>query len=227
MACQIAVHNIKRMEQSLQSGAACWRSVTPIRVNWQSQRMQMFWHVTPVSASRSGLNIILDSSPTYMTYQCQSYDFSFLGPAAWHCADHRARDFAWWRSWPETLPVHHREGVFLPSMCACLCVTSFLHCASFIETQKHPTTCGSQVLAAVYKAMSDHHVYLEGTLLKPNMVTPGHSCSIKYSPEDVAMATVTALRRSVPPAVAGKSKAVTSGEYLTQIFMKSAPTVWM
>uniref|UniRef100_A0A667YPS5 Fructose-bisphosphate aldolase n=1 Tax=Myripristis murdjan TaxID=586833 RepID=A0A667YPS5_9TELE len=60
-----------------------------------------------------------------------------------------------------------------------------------------------QVLAAVYKAMSDHHVYLEGTLLKPNMVTPGHSCPTKYSPEEVAMATVTALRRTVPPAVTG------------------------
>ncbi|XP_034024786.1 fructose-bisphosphate aldolase C-A [Thalassophryne amazonica] len=60
-----------------------------------------------------------------------------------------------------------------------------------------------KVLAAVYKAMSDHHVYLEGTLLKPNMVTPGHSCSTKYSPEEVAMATVNALRRTVPPAVTG------------------------
>ena len=60
-----------------------------------------------------------------------------------------------------------------------------------------------KVLAAVYKAMSDHHVYLEGTLLKPNMVTPGHACSTKYSPEEVAMATVTALRRAVPPAVTG------------------------
>ena len=26
------------------------------------------------------------------------------------------------------------------------------------------------VLAAVYKALNDHHVFLEGTLLKPNMV---------------------------------------------------------
>uniref|UniRef100_A0A8C9UZS8 Fructose-bisphosphate aldolase n=1 Tax=Scleropages formosus TaxID=113540 RepID=A0A8C9UZS8_SCLFO len=60
-----------------------------------------------------------------------------------------------------------------------------------------------KVLAAVYKALSDHHVYLEGTLLKPNMVTPGHSCPIKYSPEEIAMATVTALRRTVPPAIAG------------------------
>lgn len=55
----------------------------------------------------------------------------------------------------------------------------------------------------MHKALSDHHVYLEGTLLKPNMVTPGHACPIKYSPEEVAMATVTALRRTVPPAVPG------------------------
>lgn len=59
------------------------------------------------------------------------------------------------------------------------------------------------VLAAVYKALNDHHVYLEGTLLKPNMVTAGQSCKIKYTPEDVARATVTALQRTVPPAVAG------------------------
>lgn len=61
-----------------------------------------------------------------------------------------------------------------------------------------------QVLAAVYKALSDHHVYLEGTLLKPNMVTPGHSCTKKFTPQEVAMATVTALRRSVPAAVPGE-----------------------
>uniref|UniRef100_H3AKA5 Fructose-bisphosphate aldolase n=1 Tax=Latimeria chalumnae TaxID=7897 RepID=H3AKA5_LATCH len=60
-----------------------------------------------------------------------------------------------------------------------------------------------KVLAAVYKALSDHHVYLEGTLLKPNMVTPGHACPTKYTPEEIAMATVTALRRTVPPAIAG------------------------
>ncbi|XP_055382929.1 fructose-bisphosphate aldolase isoform X1 [Condylostylus longicornis] len=59
------------------------------------------------------------------------------------------------------------------------------------------------VLAAVYKALSDHHVYLEGTLLKPNMVTPGQSCAKKASPQDVALATVLALRRTVPAAVPG------------------------
>ncbi|XP_011803569.1 PREDICTED: fructose-bisphosphate aldolase A isoform X3 [Colobus angolensis palliatus] len=60
-----------------------------------------------------------------------------------------------------------------------------------------------KVLAAVYKALSDHHIYLEGTLLKPNMVTPGHACTQKFSHEEIAMATVTALRCTVPPAVTG------------------------
>lgn len=60
------------------------------------------------------------------------------------------------------------------------------------------------MLAAVYKALSDHHVYLEGTLLKPNMVTAGHSCPRKYSAQEIAMATVSALRRTVPPAVPGE-----------------------
>merc|ERR1719295_2428861 len=59
------------------------------------------------------------------------------------------------------------------------------------------------VLAAVYKALSDHHVYLEGTLLKPNMVTPGQSCPQKATPAQVAEATVTAFSRTIPPAVPG------------------------
>jgi len=60
-----------------------------------------------------------------------------------------------------------------------------------------------QVLAAQYKALSDHHVFLEGTLLKPNMVTAGHSAATKSSPAEVAKATVTALRRTVPAAMPG------------------------
>ncbi|GFZ12690.1 aldolase superfamily protein [Actinidia rufa] len=50
------------------------------------------------------------------------------------------------------------------------------------------------VLAAVYKALNDHHVILEGTLLKPNMVTPG-SDSPKVAPELIAEYTVAALRK--------------------------------
>ncbi|GBG81370.1 hypothetical protein CBR_g32043 [Chara braunii] len=59
-----------------------------------------------------------------------------------------------------------------------------------------------KVLAAVYKSLSDHHVLLEGTLLKPNMVTPG-SDAPKVAPEVVAKYTVRTLQRTVPPAVPG------------------------
>ena len=60
-----------------------------------------------------------------------------------------------------------------------------------------------KVLAAVYKALSDHHIFLEGTLLKPNMCTAGFQCAKKYTAADIARATVTALSRGVPPAVPG------------------------
>jgi len=69
-----------------------------------------------------------------------------------------------------------------------------------LETTQRIT---EKVLAAVYKALSDHHVFLEGTLLKPNMVTAGFASAMKYTPEQNARATVTALSRGVPPAVPG------------------------
>jgi fructose-bisphosphate aldolase class I len=59
------------------------------------------------------------------------------------------------------------------------------------------------VLGYVYKALNDHHVYLEGTLLKPNMVTPGQQCPTKVTPQQIGWATVEALRRTMPAAVPG------------------------
>jgi len=59
------------------------------------------------------------------------------------------------------------------------------------------------VLAAVYKALNDHNVYIEGTLLKPNMVTAGQKCEVQATPEQVAEATVTAFRRTIPPCMPG------------------------
>ncbi|KAJ3069959.1 hypothetical protein HDU98_006975 [Podochytrium sp. JEL0797] len=59
------------------------------------------------------------------------------------------------------------------------------------------------VIAAVYSALHQHHVFLEGSLLKPNMVCPGQDCPTKYTPAQIGDATVTVLRRTVPPAVPG------------------------
>ena len=47
-----------------------------------------------------------------------------------------------------------------------------------------------QVLAAVYKALADHHVYLEGTVLKPSMVTSGTKSPQQASPQEVAHLTL-------------------------------------
>jgi len=61
------------------------------------------------------------------------------------------------------------------------------------------------VLSVVFRVCSEYHVFLEGALLKPNMVTPGHESS-EYkttSPDAIGKATVTALARTVPPALPG------------------------
>jgi len=62
-----------------------------------------------------------------------------------------------------------------------------------------------RVLATVFKALHDHHILLEGALLKPNMVTPGqqHPDYKTTTPEQIALATVTVLQRTVPPALPG------------------------
>jgi fructose-bisphosphate aldolase, class I len=59
--------------------------------------------------------------------------------------------------------------------------------------------------SALFKACQDHHVFLEGTLLKPNMVTPGtdHPSRIGFSNQEIAARTVITFLRTVPPALPG------------------------
>jgi fructose-bisphosphate aldolase, class I len=59
------------------------------------------------------------------------------------------------------------------------------------------------VLQAVFAALAEQGVALEGMLLKPNMVVPGAACPRQASVEEVAGATLRCLRRHVPPAVPG------------------------
>ena len=51
-----------------------------------------------------------------------------------------------------------------------------------------------RVIAACYKALSDHHVMLEGTLLKPNMVRSGSDAVPQASSKEIALATVRVLQ---------------------------------
>merc|ERR1719400_2504626 len=59
-----------------------------------------------------------------------------------------------------------------------------------------------KVLAAQFAALALHNVYLEGAVLKPNMVKNGLT-GTKADTDEVATATINALKRSVPPAMPG------------------------
>jgi len=58
-------------------------------------------------------------------------------------------------------------------------------------------------LNAVFNQLFEHRIYLEGMILKPNMVISGKKAPNRASPEAVAEATVRTLKRHVPPAVPG------------------------
>ena len=55
----------------------------------------------------------------------------------------------------------------------------------------------------MYKAIMDQKLLLEGTLLKPSMVTPGKAWVGKVTNLDVAAYTVRTMQRTVPVAVPG------------------------
>jgi len=59
------------------------------------------------------------------------------------------------------------------------------------------------VLHAVFRALFEQGVALEGMLLKPNMVIAGKECSRQAAVEEVATATLRCLRRHVPAGVPG------------------------
>lgn len=59
-----------------------------------------------------------------------------------------------------------------------------------------------KVLVAQFASLKLHGVYLEGAVLKPNMVKSGLS-GPKRTPEEVATATITVLKRTVPAAMPG------------------------
>jgi fructose-bisphosphate aldolase, class I len=58
------------------------------------------------------------------------------------------------------------------------------------------------VLQTLYDELYEHRVFLEGTILKPNMVVPGEDAK-KASPDEVAAWTIRLFKESVPVAVPG------------------------
>ncbi len=60
-----------------------------------------------------------------------------------------------------------------------------------------------EVLEAVFHELYLQEVYLEGIILKPNMVIAGKKCKTQAAPAEVARMTVETLLRCVPAAVPG------------------------
>ena len=61
----------------------------------------------------------------------------------------------------------------------------------------------TDTLQALFAALSEQRVVLEGTLLKPNMVLSGKDCKVQASVDEVADATLACFRATVPAAVPG------------------------
>ena len=61
----------------------------------------------------------------------------------------------------------------------------------------------AETLLAVFRALSEQRVLLEGMLLKPNMALPGLAAADQGGVDQVADATVRCLLRTVPAAVPG------------------------
>ena len=60
-----------------------------------------------------------------------------------------------------------------------------------------------EVLHEVFRQLYGQGVFLEGLLLKPNMVLPGLDCPRQEGVDEIADTTLHCLLRSVPAAVAG------------------------
>ena len=68
------------------------------------------------------------------------------------------------------------------------------------------STCArvtEEVLQTVFGELSRQRISLECMILKPNMVVPGIGCPEQATPEQIARATLTCFRRTVPAAVPG------------------------
>lgn len=60
-----------------------------------------------------------------------------------------------------------------------------------------------RVLRALFNALFDHNVMLEGTILKASMIIPGKDCPQQADVEEVADFTVQCLKSAVPAALPG------------------------
>jgi fructose-bisphosphate aldolase class I len=90
-----------------------------------------------------------------------------------------------------------------------------------------------RVYAAVVKELQDQKIFLEGCLLKPNMITAGMSSQQKPTAGDVAFFTVRTLSRTIPAAMGGinflsggQSEEESSQNLNAMALLKELPKPW-
>jgi len=90
-----------------------------------------------------------------------------------------------------------------------------------------------RVFAGVVKALQDQKVFLEGSLLKPNMITPGKECEERATPAEIAFYTVRTLSRTIPAAIpgihflsGGQSEEEASQNLNAMALLKDVPSPW-
>lgn len=86
-------------------------------------------------------------------------------------------------------------------------------------------------LGAVFRQLHEHRIYLEGMVLKPNMIISGKKAANRAPPEAVAEATVRCLKRHVPPAVPGIAflsggQSPTEATYHLSLINRLGPLPW-
>jgi fructose-bisphosphate aldolase class I len=77
---------------------------------------------------------------------------------------------------------------------------------TLMEGEHSLERCGEvteEVLGMVFLQLRAQRVFLEGMILKPNMVLPGSTCPAQNGLDEIARATVACLLRAVPAAVPG------------------------
>jgi fructose-bisphosphate aldolase class I len=89
-----------------------------------------------------------------------------------------------------------------------------------------------QVLATVFDELFEQRAFLEGMLLKPNMVIAGDACPRQAPVAEVAEATLRTLARHVPPAVpgvvflSGGQSSILATQHLNAIHQLDLPKPW-
>jgi len=103
-----------------------------------------------------------------------------------------------------------REGARTQAKCAAICQANGL--CPIIEPDimmegSHDIEACARVSEHIWETiineLHEHGVILEGSILKPNMVTPGNKFEKKASPAEVAQYTLRTLQRTVPASIPG------------------------